>query len=355
MQRGNGGNMITVSLCMIVKNEEAVLKRCLDSFAPLADEIVIVDTGSTDATKDIAAGYTDQLYDFAWTGDFSEARNFAFSKCSCEYIYSADADEMIDEENAERFRALKEAMDPTVEMAQMWYINRHQLRTTENYGRDLRPKLFKRLRSFVWIDPVHESVRLDPLVFDSEIEILHLPESVHAGRDFGIFEKQIRQNGKLSGKLKHMYAQELLLAGEDKDLAATASYFAQLLQEGEEGDGRTECYCILAREARLAGKTDAFFKWCLKNISIKPCSEICCELGQYYFDHKDTEEASIWFINALQETEPVLMADAGERIPLEMLAHCYERLAAEHPQLRDQCLNLAAEYKIRLNERGYKG
>ncbi len=347
--------MITVSLCMIVKNEEAVLKRCLDSFAPLADEIVIVDTGSNDATKSIAAAYTDQLYDFSWTGDFSEARNFAFSKCHCEYIYSADADEMIDEENASRFRALKEAMDPAVEMVQMWYINRHKFRTTENFERDLRPKLFKRLRNFVWINPVHESVRLDPLVFDSEIEILHLPESLHAGRDFGIFEKQIKEGGKLSDKLKHMYAQELLLAGEKKDLAAAVPYFTGLLQEGEEGDARTECYCVLARAARLAEKTDEFFKWCLKNISIKPCAEICCELGQYYFDHKDAEESSIWYINALQETEPVLMADAGERIPLEMLAHCYERLAAEHPQLRDQCLNLAAEYKIRLHEKGYEG
>ena len=347
--------MITVSLCMIVKNEEAVLKRCLDSFAPLADEIVIVDTGSTDSTKRIAAAYTDQLYDFAWTGDFSEARNFAFSKCNCEYIYSADADEMIDEENAARFRALKKAMDPTMEMVQMWYINRHKFRTTENFERDLRPKLFKRLRNFVWINPVHESVRLDPLVFDSEIEILHLPESLHAGRDFGIFEKQISREGKLSDKLKHMYAQELLLAGEEKDLAKSVPYFAGLLQEGEEGDGRTECYCVLARAARLAKKTDEFFKWCLKNISIKPCAEICCELGQYYFDAGDYEEASVWYINALQETEPVLMADAGERIPLEMLAHCYEKLAAEHPQLRDQCLNLAAEYKIRLHEKGYEG
>ena len=86
--------MVTISLCMIVKNEEKVLARCLDSVKDLVDEIIIVDTGSGDKTKAIAASYTDKIYDFTWVHDFSAARNFAFSKASCEYIYSADADEV---------------------------------------------------------------------------------------------------------------------------------------------------------------------------------------------------------------------------------------------------------------------
>ena len=80
--------MITISLCMIVKNEEKLLARCLDSIADLMDEMIIVDTGSTDRTKEIAARYTDKIYDFSWIGDFAAARNFAFSKASMEYIYS---------------------------------------------------------------------------------------------------------------------------------------------------------------------------------------------------------------------------------------------------------------------------
>ena len=58
--------MITISLCMIVKNEGQVLSRCLDSLAGLMDEIIIVDTGSCDRTREIAARYTDKIYDYIW-------------------------------------------------------------------------------------------------------------------------------------------------------------------------------------------------------------------------------------------------------------------------------------------------
>ena len=341
--------MISVSLCMIVKNEESVLARCLDSFAPLVDEIVIVDTGSTDSTKDIAARYTDKIYDFSWIGDFAAARNFAFSKTNCDYIYSADADECIDEENAKKFMALKEVMDEQVEMVQMWYVNRHEHRTTDNYEKDLRPKLFKRLRSFVWIDPVHESVRLDPLVFDSDIEILHMPQGLHSGRDFAIFADKLSKGERLSDKLMHMYAQELFLSGADADFIQAAPFFENLIYDASCGeDERMEAYCVLARAARIRKDTDAFFKWALKNISIKPCAEMCCEIGHYYYEAGDPEEASVWFINAHQETEAVLKADATGKEPLGMLAKCYERLAKEHPEMKDAFLKMAVSYKAML-------
>ena len=89
--------MISISMCMIVKNEQDILARCLDSYAGTYDELIIVDTGSTDNTKEIAAHYTDKIYDFEWINDFSAARNFAFSKAGCDYIFSADADEVLDD------------------------------------------------------------------------------------------------------------------------------------------------------------------------------------------------------------------------------------------------------------------
>lgn len=74
--------MITISLCMIVKNEEQTLPRCLDCIWDLVDEIIIVDTESTDRTEELAGPYTDWVYDFPWIDDFSAARNAAFEKAS---------------------------------------------------------------------------------------------------------------------------------------------------------------------------------------------------------------------------------------------------------------------------------
>lgn len=85
----------TISLCMIVRNEEKVLARCLESVRGCVDEIVIVDTGSSDATKEIAARYTDRIYDFEWIDDFSAARNYAFEQATGDYLLWLDADDVL--------------------------------------------------------------------------------------------------------------------------------------------------------------------------------------------------------------------------------------------------------------------
>ena len=141
--------MVTISLCMIVKNEADILRRCLTSVADLMDEIIIVDTGSTDNTKEVAAEFTDKIYDYVWENDFAAARNFAFSKAEMEYIYSADADEVLDEVNRNRFAELKQVLLPEIEIVQMYYITPPEYNTTANYQKEYRPKLYKRLREFV--------------------------------------------------------------------------------------------------------------------------------------------------------------------------------------------------------------
>ena len=95
--------MIKISLCMIVKNEQKNMAEILNNLKPIADEMIVVDTGSADDTAEIARSLGAQVFTFSWTGSFADARNFAFSKASGDYIYSADADERLDEENLQRF------------------------------------------------------------------------------------------------------------------------------------------------------------------------------------------------------------------------------------------------------------
>lgn len=88
----------TLSLCMIVKNEAQFLQQCLESVQSIVDEIIIVDTGSTDNTLEIASEFDAKLYEFEWTGDFSEARNQALEQATCDWILVLDADEIISPE-----------------------------------------------------------------------------------------------------------------------------------------------------------------------------------------------------------------------------------------------------------------
>ena len=88
--------MLLISLAMIVKNEEATLAHCLESVKPLADEMVIVDTGSTDKTIEIAKGFGAKVYHFDWCDDFSAARNESLKHCTGDWVLILDADEAID-------------------------------------------------------------------------------------------------------------------------------------------------------------------------------------------------------------------------------------------------------------------
>lgn len=88
--------ILMISVCIIGKNESKVIEHCLKSIKPYGYEIIYTDTGSTDNTKDIAAKYTDKIYDYEWCNDFSAARNFCCSKASSPFILVLDCDEYIE-------------------------------------------------------------------------------------------------------------------------------------------------------------------------------------------------------------------------------------------------------------------
>ncbi|WP_337960802.1 glycosyltransferase family 2 protein [Caloramator sp. mosi_1] len=84
-----------ISLCMIVKNEENNIAKCLNSIKDYVDEIIITDTGSTDNTKEIAKSFTDKIFDYNWNNNFADARNFCISKAKNDWVLVLDADEVV--------------------------------------------------------------------------------------------------------------------------------------------------------------------------------------------------------------------------------------------------------------------
>ena len=319
--------MVTISLCMIVKNEEKILRRCLDSIKGLMDEIIIVDTGSTDNTRKIAEQYTEKVYDFEWIHDFSAARNFAFSKASCDYIYSADADEVVDKENYERFRQLKETLLPEIEIVQMYYGNQLSFGTIYNFDRELRPKLVRRRRTLVWEEPIHEAVRIAPVIYDSEITITHLPENSHAGRDLEAFRRQTQEEQRLSARLQNIYAKELFISGADEDFLKAEEYFTREADTDDLSmEQLKEAVCVIVKAARLRKDYLKMYRYAMKDIASEGVSEVCFELGEYYYEAGIYEEAAMWYYNAFHETESILNIHCSGDLPLMRLSLCYEKL-----------------------------
>lgn len=146
-----------ISLCMIVKNEEAFLRRCLQSVRDYVDEVVIVDTGSTDGTKEIANSFADKVFDFVWINDFSAARNEALKHATGQWILVMDADEYMEENE---IRGLREYLSKEQPKSNVIYeITVRNFQGTENNISVTEAQVLRVFANRVGISyrrPVHE-------------------------------------------------------------------------------------------------------------------------------------------------------------------------------------------------------
>lgn len=142
------GYMKTLSVAIIAKNEEALILRCLESVKG-ADEIIVVDTGSTDRTMAIAAEFGAKVYEFPWVDDFSAARNSALGHCTSDYVLSIDCDEVLEEGGIEKIRAAIELGHRTYAVSM----------TSEKEGQVHHAvRLFKRDPEIFWKGAAHEAL-----------------------------------------------------------------------------------------------------------------------------------------------------------------------------------------------------
>jgi tetratricopeptide (TPR) repeat protein len=146
-----------VSLCMIVKNEEANLAACLDTSADLVDEIVVVDTGSIDRTKEVAGRYGARVHDFAWVDDFAAARNESLRHATAKWIFWLDADDRIDEVNRPRLRDLLAALPDENIAYLMTCLGLREASPGQNSAAD-HVRLFRNHPQIRWQYRVHEQI-----------------------------------------------------------------------------------------------------------------------------------------------------------------------------------------------------
>jgi glycosyltransferase involved in cell wall biosynthesis len=153
---------VKVSLTMIVRDEAANLPACLDSAAGLFDELVIVDTGSTDDSKDIARSYGAKVSDFAWCDDFSKARNAALDRAAGDYAFWLDADDRIDPDQRAGLAALLDSLRPGDAAA---YLMRVPITELGRFVRIIdHMRLFPLREGVRWTYPLHEWIEPGSLI-----------------------------------------------------------------------------------------------------------------------------------------------------------------------------------------------
>lgn len=315
---------------MIVKDEEDVLARCLESAKGFADEIIIVDTGSEDRTKQIAFEYTDKVFDFEWIDDFSAARNFSFSKATMDFIMWLDADDVVEGENPERIKAIKQTIGDTTDVAMLRYnvaFDEYD-RPTVSFNRE---RILRRSMGLLWHEPIHECIVPSGRIVTYDIAISHRKQKTNdRDRNLRIFNRLKKSGAKMSPRLKYYFGRELYYHKQYTEAIATLENFCA--DKGGFRQNQMEACLMMSYSYTAIGDKKSSFDALLKSLGFgSPCAEICCEIGAAFFARNDFEAAMFWYKSATMikpklESGAILHLEYYDFFPNIWLCVCCERL-----------------------------
>lgn len=277
-----------LSVCLIVKNEEKVIERCLDCVKKFADEIVVVDTGSTDKTKTLAQKYTDKVFDFVWCNDFSKARNFAFEKATCDYVMWVDADDVISDANAKKITSLKPRLCG-VDVVMAKYVIGFDENDKPNYSY-FRERILKRGK-FFWQGFVHEVIVPSGKIIFEDFEVWHKKlSSSDPKRNLKIYLTHKRAGEIFDTRSQYYFAKEYFYLGKYKSAIKNLKKYLKMPNKflPNQIDAMytiARCFYFLQQDQKAL---DMLFE-IIKNF--QPSSETLCLVGQIYFDQQKYTQA----------------------------------------------------------------
>jgi glycosyltransferase involved in cell wall biosynthesis len=336
--------MATISLCMIVKNEEDVLGRCLESVRGAVDEIIVVDTGSSDRTKEIARAYTQQVYDFVWIDDFAAARNFSFSKANMEYCMWLDADDILLEEDNKALIKLKKELNADTVMLRYHVAFDQAGRPTFSYYRE---RILKRSGNPTWVGAVHEVIPPYGSIQYCDIAVTH--KKMHPGdadRNLRIFETMLAKGVTMDARQQFYYGRELYYhAKYEKAITVLESF----LKEGDAWiENKIDACSILSSCYESLSQCKQALAALFYSMQLDvPRAEICCEIGKIFLNNAQYPMAIYWYQTALEckrqdEAGGFVQEDCYGYIPYLQLCVCYDRIgqtekAREYNQKAGEC------------------
>jgi predicted SAM-dependent methyltransferase len=281
----------TLSLAMIVRDSSSFLEKCLTSCHDLFDEIVIIDTGSKDSTKEIAYKYTDKVFDFEWIDDFAAARNYSFSKCTSDFICWLDDDDVILTKDKEKFKNL-DLSDKEIVILKYEYSH-------DEFGvvecSLERERIVKRSLGLVWQKAIHEYLPLNGKVSREDISIHHFKKHGSSERNLRILEKIVEKD--TDPRNFYYLGKEYADFGKTEEAITALEKFVSMNAWWEDiflaYQVIAKCYLSLKNENK-------FFENIFKSIQMEPRrAEPYYELGEFYANKSDWSRAIHYFEECL--------------------------------------------------------
>lgn len=328
---------MTVSLCMIVRDEEAVLGRCLDSVAGLFDEIIVTDTGSRDATVRIAAGHGARVHHFTWCDDFAAARNASFSHATSDFLFWMDADDVLTEENRRGFFALKSALTPETDVVLMPYETAFDEDGKATFT-FLRERLIRRALPHRWAGYVHEVLCYEGRETVSGVAVTHKSiKTAYSDRNLKLYELHMTRGDPFTPRDIFYWGREQYYHGRDREATETLTAF--LHHPGGWVENKIDACRLLATMAVRAGDTGAALAAYAQTFRYgTPRAEVCTDIGQLLADRGEWDGAIFWFRAALDAPLPDDSRGFRDTTrarfdPLLGLCMCYDRLGEREQAL----------------------
>ncbi|MEK4509781.1 glycosyltransferase [Paenibacillus anaericanus] len=321
--------MITISLCMIVRNEEEVIGRCLSSIEGIADEIIIVDTGSTDRTKEIASKFTDQIFDFTWIDNFAAARNYSFSKATKEFILWLDSDDIIDEKSRNQFIELKNNFPAGIDRVTLPYHlvfdDAGNVKSTLR-----RNRIVRRSCNFQWIGPVHEYLAVWGPVLDGEVAIKHMKNKPYTDRNLKIYLAREQSGEEFTPRDLYYFGNELRDHARYKE---AVNYYTRFLatEQGWVEDNIQACVKMAQCLKELGDPNAQFAALCRTLLYDTPRAQPSCDIGGFFMEKERYAEAIYWYKQAYlsdKETNNLGMVNPilNTWYPHLQICLCYDKL-----------------------------
>lgn len=319
--------MFTISVCMIVKDEEKTIERVLSCVKKFADEIVVVDTGSKDNTVNLAKKFTNKIFRFEWCDDFSKARNFAFSLGSCDYLMWLDGDDVITQKNVDKILQLKRR-EKDVDVFMFKYIASFDENGKPNFN-FYRERLLKREDNFSWEGFVHEAISPFGKIEYCDIEIEHRKIQVNEkNRNLKLYRKAKKRGVVFGPREQYYYARELYYSKYYK--AAILQLKKYLRMNDPYEPNIIGAYLILSECEFFIGQNDCALRHlfdCIKKYP--PNAQICNLIASIYETQGDFKQAIFWnkcALNCERSLQGFIVEDYFAFIPYMKLVVLYDKI-----------------------------